>query len=429
MSGSTKDRPQVVSWNLTQGCNLRCPHCYLAAGRPAEDELTTEEGLELIDRLAEAGTQLLILTGGEPLLRRDLCTLARHAADRGLMVVLGTNGTLIDGKTAKKLKESGVQGIGISLDSLAPAKHDAFRGLRGAWEKAICALKICVKQGLEVVVQTSVLPMNYEEIPQLIAFAYETGARAFNAYFLVCTGRGEQLTDITPQQYEALLNHLIDAQARYSDEQRGFLVRAKCAPHIQRLAYERLNSQAVQQSLAAMGAVGLLASVGCPAGTHYLRITPQGDVTPCPYLPVVLGNVRHSRLRQIWESSEVLQKLRTLELGGRCGACEFKQRCVGCRARAFALSGDLLGEDPWCTYQPGWADHKQAEGSHPVWTLEARARLEKIPSFIRGRVQEGLEAYARARDLHQITPELLAELRAACLRKKKKKKDEKDRHV
>ncbi len=366
----------------------------------------------MIKQLRALGTQLLILTGGEPLLRRDLVALAYHASERGLMVVLGTNGTLLNEKTAQKLRASGVQGVGISLDSLDPQKHDTFRGLTGAWKKAVRAIEACGKQSLEVAVQTSVLPMNYEEIPRLIDFAYEKGARAFNAYFLVCTGRGEKLTDITPQQYEALLEYLIDTQARYSHEKRNFLVRAKCAPHVKRLAYERLNSD--NSPLA--GAVGLLASVGCPAGTSYLRIGPEGDVTPCPYLPFVLGNVRRDSLSQIWGSSEILQKLRALELYGRCGTCDFKELCVGCRARAFALTGNLLGEDPWCTYQP--AGNTQLASQQTVaWSQEALARLEGIPSFVRQRVKQATEEYARARGFSRITPELLTELRATSLKR------------
>ncbi len=404
-------KPTVISWNITQTCNLRCPHCYLAAGAPASHELSTTEGFELIDQLKALGTHLLILTGGEPLMRRDLFTLARYAAERGLMVVLGTNGTLLNEKTAEKLKASGVQGVGVSLDSLDPEKHDAFRGLRGAWRKAVRAIEICMQQGLEVAVQTSVLPMNYAEISRLLDFAYQKGVWAFNAYFLVCTGRGERLTDITPQQYEALLNSLIEAQARYPK----MLVRAKCAPHVKRLSYKRLSDGEPK------GGIGLLTSAGCPGGTSYLRIGPEGDVTPCPYLPFVLGNVRHATLREIWENSEILRKLRAFEFQGRCGICEFKKLCAGCRPRAFALTGNLLGEDPWCTYQ---TDGRGERPFTPLWTPEALARIERIPPFIRERVKQGVEAYARARGLEQITSELLKELRPAFLRKKGD-----DRHV
>ena len=411
MSVSAENRPQVVSWNVTQACNLRCPHCYLGAAKRAARELSTAEGLSLIDELAALGTELLILTGGEPLLRRDLLILARHASGRGLMVVLGTNGTLLDALAARALKEAGVRGVGISVDSLSLEKHDAFRGVKGAWQKALDAIDACLAEGLEVALQTSVLPMNHEEVPRIAAFAHEKGVRAFNAYFLVCTGRGEKLTDITPEQHQVLLEHLVAVQARYCGEQDRFMVRAKCAPHIKRLACERLR----RGDLDAAAAVMLLAGAGCPAGRSYLRIGPEGDVTPCPYLPVALGSVRRQKLHDIWQQAEPLQKLRRLELGGRCGACEFKDQCGGCRARALAAGGDMFGEDPWCTYQP--ASSAPVPGRSAVaWNEEALARIAKVPPFIRSRVMQGVEAYAAARGIAQITPELLVEVRAAFTR-------------
>lgn len=411
MDASVSHRPQVVSWNVTQACNLRCPHCYLGAARRAAHELDTGEGLTLIDELAVLGAELLILTGGEPLLRRDLLALARHAAARGLMVVVGTNGTLLEAQTARVLKESGVRGVGISLDALDAEKHDAFRGVKGAWRKALRAIDACLGAGLEVAVQTSVLPMNHEEVPRIAEFARERGARAFNAYFLVCTGRGEKLTDITPGEHEALLNELIAVQARHSGEQDRFMVRAKCAPHVKRLAREGLQ----RGKLGATAAVMLLAGAGCPAGRSYLRIGPEGEVTPCPYLPIALGNVRLQPLAKIWRDAEPLPKLRRLELSGRCGACEFKEPCGGCRARAFAASGDPLAEDPWCAYLPPVPS--AAAGQCAVaWNPEALARLARVPSFIRSRVMQGVEAYAGARGIATITPELLAEVRAAFAR-------------
>lgn len=411
MDAFVSHRPQVVSWNVTQACNLRCPHCYLGAARRAARELDTEEGLALIDELAALGTELLILTGGEPLLRRDLLALARHAAARGLMVVVGTNGTLLKTQTALVLKDSGVRGVGISLDSLEARKHDAFRGIRGAWSKALRALDACLGAGLEVAVQTSVLPMNHEEVPRIAEFARERGARAFNAYFLVCTGRGETLTDITPSEHEALLRELIAIQARYSGEQHRFMVRAKCAPHVKRLAREGLE----RGDLDAAAAVMLLAGAGCPAGRNYLRVGPEGEVTPCPYLPVALGNVRRQPLAEIWRDAEPLPQLRRLELNGRCGACEFKEPCGGCRARAFAACGDPLAEDPWCAYQPPVPS--PAAGRPAIaWNAEALARIARVPSFIRSRVIQGVEAYAGARGITTITPELLTEVRAAFAR-------------
>ncbi len=387
---------RLLSWNVTAACNLRCPHCYLDAGQRSPDELSTEEGLRLIDQIAEAGAELLILTGGEPMMRKDLPVLARYAAQKGIMVVLGTTGTLIDREKARILKESGVAAAGISIDSVDPAKHDAFRGVAGAWQRAVAGIDACRAEGLGVLIHTTALEMNYAEIPDLVRFAYQKEARAFQLFFLVCTGRGEQLTDLSPQKYESLLSFILDAQDSYP----GMMVRARCAPYITRLAQER-------------GSV-LVWSAGCLAGTSYCRITPNGEVTPCPYLPLQAGNLRRETFRQIWESSPVLQPFRPPQLRGKCSACGFAQGedplCIGCRARAFALTGDQFGADPWCSYEPQQAAPPSQQ--RVIWTPEALDQIGHIPSFIRERVKQGVEAYVRRRGLSLVTREILVEFRA-----------------
>lgn len=183
--------PALVSWNLTAACNLSCPHCYLGAGRARRDELGTREALDLVDELATLGTEMLVLTGGEPLLRRDLYEIARRASDRGMLVVLGTNGVFLDAACAGRLADSGVRGVAVSLDSLDPGRHDAFRGVSGSWRAAVEAVDACRGAGLGVVLQTTVTRDNLGELGAIAAFAADRGVQAFNAYFLVCTGRGE----------------------------------------------------------------------------------------------------------------------------------------------------------------------------------------------------------------------------------------------
>jgi radical SAM protein with 4Fe4S-binding SPASM domain len=381
-------QPSLISWNLTRACNLRCPHCYMDGGRKAENELSTDECLGLIDEMSSLGTEMLILTGGEPLLRKDIYDIARYASSLGIWVVMGTNGVLISDAVVAKMIECGVQGVAISIDSIDPAKHDQFRGGPDAWEHSVNALDICRANGLQVLVQTTVMDMNYDEIQQLLAFAREKGAWSFNLYFLVQTGRGQQLNDLSPERTEAMLSDLVDWQDQY----RPMLVRSKCAPQFKQIAYER--------------GLGGLESGGCMAGTGYCRITPQGDVTPCPYMTVVAGNVREQSLGEIWRTSSVLRELRDPEqLLGRCGRCEFKELCGGCRCRAHAAFGDYLQEDPACRHQPTGRP-VQLEGTR--WSAEARARLERIPiAFIRGKVEKGLEAYAQRQGIDVITPEVM----------------------
>lgn len=402
------DRPRIVSWNITAACNLRCPHCYLDAGRRAPDELSTEEALHLIDGMAQAGTELLILTGGEPLLRADLPLLATRAAGHGIAVVLGTNGTLLTRQRARVLKASGVAAAGISIDALDPVRHDAFRGVSGAWERAVQGIEACRTEGLEVLVHTTALKMNRQDIPALVRFAHEHGARAFHLFFLVCTGRGERLTDLSPEEYEEQLAFILDAQQQYP----GMMVRARCAPYIGRLA--------VQRGLPVSAGAG----AGCMAATGYCRITPQGAVTPCPYLPTEAGSVRGGGdFAAIWESSPVLTSFRApaRQLGGKCGTCRFSQgddpACIGCRARAFALESDALAADPWCLYEPAGdavelAPEPAVTAAAPVaWSDEARARLGRVPFFIRGRVERSAEAYVREQHLAEVNGDVLEHLR------------------
>ncbi len=381
-------------------CNLRCPHCYMEAGPKAENELTTEECLGLIDEMKALGTEMLILTGGEPLLRKDIYDIARYGSNRGIWVVMGTNGVLITDKVVEKMIECGVQGVAISIDSLEPAKHNHFRGGPDAWEHSVRALDICRANGLQVLIQTTVMEMNYHEIPQLLAFAREKGAWSFNLYFLVQTGRGQQMNDLSPERTEAMLSNLVDLQDQY----RPMLVRSKCAPQFKQIAYER--------------GVGGLESGGCMAGTQYCRITPQGDVTPCPYMTVVAGNVRDQSLGEIWRTSSVLQELRDpKQLKGRCGRCEFNELCGGCRCRAHAAYGDYLQEDPACRYQP---TGKPLPVREIRWSAEAQARLEHIPlAFIRDKVKQGLEAFAQRQGLDLITADVMKEALAGDERSEK----------
>lgn len=359
----------------------------MEAGRKAENELSTAECLSLIDEMKALGTEMVILTGGEPLLRRDIFEIARHASAQGIWVVMGTNGVLITDRVAEKMRECGVKGVGISIDSLSPEKHDAFRGGPDAWHHSVKALDICRAHGLQVLVQTTVMEMNLHEIEDLIAFSREKGAWSFNLYFLVQTGRGQQMNDLSPGQTNDMLSFLVERQNDF----RPMLVRSKCAPQFKQIAYAK--------------GLGGLESGGCMAGTQYCRIMPGGDVTPCPYMTAVAGNVREQSFSEIWQSAPMFRELRDLQqLKGRCGDCEFKELCGGCRCRAYAATGDYLQEDPACTYQPTGA----ALATVPLqWSDEAQVRLARIPiAFIREKVKTGLETYAQRHGLQIVTPEL-----------------------
>jgi radical SAM protein with 4Fe4S-binding SPASM domain len=401
--------PHVVAWNLTKRCNLRCTHCYISAGpwETAEAELDGAECRRVVDQLLEVNpSPMLILSGGEPLVREDLPDLVGYAAGRGATVVVGTNATALTDHRVAVLKDAGVAGVAVSVDSLEEARHDEFRGGARALERTVAALERLRAGRLDFVVQTTATPQNADEIPALVEWAAEQGAVCFNLYFLVPTGRGAGLLDLAADRIEALLDVLVDAERRH----RGIMmVRAKCAPHFMRRVYEETPDSPV-----------LNYRTRCPCGIDYCRITPDGKVTPCPYMPAVAGDLRTQAFREIWSGSPLFSSLRQRSLGGRCGRCEYRLVCGGCRARALATSGDLLAEDPSCAYLPPGdrplvARRAVTYGSPPsaslAWTPAARERMDRIPSFVRGVVTSRIEAYARERGVDTVTPDLLSEVR------------------
>ncbi len=408
----------IISWNITRRCNLRCSHCYLPAYEEGETpatthspELTTEEALKVIDQIAVVNPEaMLILSGGEPLLREDLYELAGYASSRGMMVVLGTNGLLIDDDVVCKLKQSGVTGVSISLDSVDPEIHDSMRSLPGSWKSAENAIKTCHQHGLAVQVNTTTTQNNYKEIPELIEFSKTLGAKVFSPFFLVCTGRGEEVTDITPEQYEEILSFVVESQGKHD----GIMIRTRCAPTFRRILYQKNPDSPLLK----------LDTGRCLAGIHYCRITPEGDVTPCPYMPLPAGNIKEQSFEDIWRNSAEFVSLRTPSLKGKCGACEFQRICVGCRARAFAFHEDCMDEDPWCIYTPEGKevidppvfreDHSTSDNKTEdkiVWADEAEERLKKIPSFVRSMVKGGIEKYAIRNGYSEITPKVMDEAR------------------
>jgi radical SAM protein with 4Fe4S-binding SPASM domain len=228
---------------------------------------------------------------------------------------------------AKQLVEIGVMGVGISIDSLDPQKHNAFRGVPGAWEAAVAGIEASKRNGLQFQVHFSAQPMNYQELPAVVEWAHGLGARVLNVFFMVCTGRGEELTDITPAQYEEVLGYLVNCQDNY----KGMLVRARCAPHFKRLAYEKDPNSPITKATGYMGG-------GCLAGTNYARVTPNGELTPCPYMPLSAGNVRENSFVDLWEKSDIFNSFRYPQLKGKCGDCEYSDICGGCRARPYVAA-------------------------------------------------------------------------------------------
>ena len=325
----------IMSWNTTNKCNMFCDHCYRESGEAASGELDTAQAKKLIEEVAVSGFKIMIFSGGEPMTRPDIYELIAHARSMGLRPVLGSNGSLITPEAAVKLKEAGLAGAGISLDSLDAAKHDALRKLDGAWELAVEGMKNCLAAGLRVQIHTTVMDWNQQEVEAITDFAVQLGASAHHIFFLVPTGRGEKIVDqaLKRDDYEALLVRIMKKAQNVPIE-----IKPTCAPQFMRVAEELGMEQRFTK--------------GCLAGTSYCIISPKGDVQPCAYMKMAIGNVKETPFDQIWADSPIFKTLRTLEYSGLCGHCGYKNKCGGCRARAaYYHEGDFMSEDPLCILQ------------------------------------------------------------------------------
>lgn len=324
----------IVSWNVTNACNMYCAHCYRDAGCKAEDELSTADAKKLLTEIKRAGFQIMIFSGGEPLMRPDILELVKFADSLGLFPVFGTNGTLITPQMARDLKAAGARAMGISLDSLDAAKHDKFRSFPGGWQGAVDGMKNCKAAGLPFQIHTTVMDWNAPELEDMIDFAVEIGARAHHFFFLVPTGRAATIEEesLRAEQYEDVLTRIMKKQQTVPIE-----LKPTCAPQFLRIAAELGMKSRFHR--------------GCLAGLSYCIISPKGKVQPCAYLKEYLGDVRETPFDEIWRNNPVLQKLRTMKYDGGCGACKYQRVCGGCRARAAIYhDGDYLAEEPWCLY-------------------------------------------------------------------------------
>ncbi len=373
--------PRLVFWELTTGCNLRCVHCRATAQELASPlDLSTPDALRVVEQVSRY-TPILVLSGGEPLYRKDLFTIASYATERGLLVALASNGTLITPAVAERIRASGIRRVAISLDGADAATHDTFRGLPGSFEAALRGLKNVQEAGVSTQINTTITRRNVAQLPQTLELALQVGADALHTFLLVPVGCGVNIAEeqmVPADDYEKVLHWF------YDREQEGLLeLKATCAPHYYRVRKQRQVSErrAAQQEVTSShpGALGAdlrpraarspsggnghprgsrhpqmgAVTKGCLAGSGVCFISHKGEVFPCGYLPVQAGDLRTQSFAEIWEGSPVFAALRDPDgLGGKCGVCEFRKICLGCRARAFAATGDYLAEEPFCSYQP-----------------------------------------------------------------------------
>ncbi len=322
----------ILSWNTTKRCNLFCKHCYRESdAEAAANELSLEEGKKLIEEIRDTGKfKIMILSGGEPLLRDDLEDLARHVRACGMIPVLGTNGTLMTQARAKSLKEAGVAAVGISIDSISDEKHDDFRQTPGAFVGARQGIQNAIDAGMRVQINPTITKDNYNEIEAIITSAEGWGASSVHPFFLVEAGRGKCIKEnaLSDEDYFKALETVLKFQAKTKVE-----LKPTCAPQFMSLAKEMEISMRFTR--------------GCLAGMSYCCILPDGKVHVCPYLPIEAGDVRENTFDKIWAESPVFHALRDFSnYEGNCSACSNLDICGGCRARAFYQTGNYLGEDP-----------------------------------------------------------------------------------
>lgn len=340
--------PLIVSYAVTRACNLSCLHCHVSAREVMPDELNLQEAMHAIDEMAAMGTEALIFSGGEPLLRKDfVLALAQHCEDHGIITAMLSNGLLMTPHTALQLKEAGIKAVGIPIDSVVPEKHDHLRNLPGTFKKAVEAIRICNEIDLEVVVTTMALKDTFTEMPKRIDFLNSLGVDEVAVYDLVPVGRGKDVMDqaMTREQRETLIRWL---QTKQEDTEMVYTMSGGL-PLYPEIAAEMHRNNGTKPKDLLIKEFWIHNNVGCHAGILYFSLRPNGDIYPCTFLPIKVGNIREQSLREIWRDSKVLNALRQRKtLKGKCGGCEYRETCGGCRGRAYACTGDFLETDPVC---------------------------------------------------------------------------------
>ena len=339
--------PRLVAWEVTRACDLACLHCRAVAQPHADPrQLSTDEAFRLVDDIAafEQPT-ILILTGGDPLKRPDIFAVAERASRAGLRVVMSPSGTQVTPSSVADLRRVGVQRISVSLDGSTPALHDSFRQVPGAFESATASLAYAREGGLPFQINTTVTRHNRHDLADMLRLAIDVGAVTWDVFMLVPTGRGTVQMEISPDEYEETLR-FVHAASQTAPIQ----VKMTCAPHYKRIQIEerRRSPSTRTPSHAPHGF-----SRGCMAGFGFCFVSHIGEVGGCGYLPLLAGNVRQAPLTEIYRESALFKSIRDANLlQGRCGVCEYRAVCGGCRARALAATGNYLDEEPFCTYQP-----------------------------------------------------------------------------
>ena len=353
--------PKWIAWEITRRCNLRCVHCRSSSemeikGHP---DFSTEEAYRVLDDIVSYAQPVVVLSGGEPLTRKDVFEIAQYGTSKGLRMCLATNGILVTDDICEKIKASGIRIVSLSLDGADETVHDDFRSQKGAFAGTVNAARLFKKHGIEFIINSSFTKRNQEQIPLVYKLAKELGATAWYMFMIVPTGRGEEIMNelISREDYDKILDWHYDMEK----EEDLLLVRPTCAPHYYRVTLQRAkeDGEKFKKRTLKFSTGG---SKGCLAGQLICLIDVDGNVLPCSYFNLPAGNVREKSFKEIWEGSELFKDLRDFKkYKGRCGSCEYVNVCGGCRARAYSVYGDYLEEEPFCSYTPKRLEREKVE--------------------------------------------------------------------
>ena len=346
---SHKNQLRLVAWEVTRRCNLNCIHCRAASGRgPYPGELDNKKCMEILDQISKVGSPIVILTGGEPLLREDIFDLAAHGTDAGLRMVMATNGSLLTPEIIEKMKSSGIKRVSISIDGADKHQHDQFRMVEGAFDRSLEGIRLLREADLEFQINTTVTRHNVDDIEKILNLSVGLGAKAHHLFLLVPTGRAKEMTDqeIEAGEYERLLHWFYQMRDKVP-----LHLKATCAPHYYRILRQEAHARGEKVTFETYGLDAM--TRGCLGGTSFCFISYEGVVQPCGYLEINCGDLRQSGFASVWQGSEQFLQLRDLSsYKGKCGICEYIRVCGGCRARAYESTGDFLAEEPLCAHEP-----------------------------------------------------------------------------
>ena len=344
--------PKWIAWEITRRCNLNCVHCRSSSELEAigHPDFSLDEAKRVIDDISSYASPVLVLSGGEPLLREDVFDIARYGAGKGLRMCLATNGTLVNDEICEKIKAADIKMVSLSLDGATSEVHDNFRNSPGAFDATVNAAKLFRKNGIKFLVNSSFTKRNQGEIGNIYKFVKSLGATAWYMFMIVPTGRGEDIMEelVSMEDYEGFLDWHYEME-KNEDE---MLVRPTCAPSYYRVVLQKAKEQGddFKRRTLQFSTGG---SKGCLAGQLISLLDVDGNLLPCSYFPLPAGNIREQSFKDIWETSELFKDLRDFKAyKGRCGACEYVEVCGGCRARAHAMSGDYMAEEPFCSHVP-----------------------------------------------------------------------------